>query len=486
MLAAVGAAGLVYYPVVNIWFFSDDFVHLIQIIEHSFFHFIMSLFGGHMYITRNVVFWLSWHAFGLNPVPYYVMALATHLLNTWLLFRLVRASTDDAVLACLGAAAFGTAPACVGTIGWYSVYGHALATTILLVVLLDLFRLEKQQRPPSAGRISLWAALLLVGTTCFGVGIGIALAFPVAAYLVAPASYSDRRGRWVLALLPVAVLALYWTCRQISSSLEPLRMEEVLIYEQGFSKLLPIVVMTGHLLKTGIAQLLPGFRFPATEHFTFAVTCWSIAVTTAFALASGRVRRQILALLAIAAGAYGIIAVGRANIRLEHYPIASAAMALRYHYAGLVPLVVVSCIALQWITRRLPHAEAMRWTLLGAWFVIAGTGSFRSDWRIDEHPECRSWFVSTLADVEHSIDSAPPGGDVVITNQHPHPGCIGLVLRPSDFPGSVAVFELAHDEDVVRGHHVRFVEPDLDFSIRIAADRYPRIDRLLGFSAAAP
>src|SRR5262245_20600955 len=64
LLIALGGTVAVYRALLDVAFFSDDFISLVAIANRSPLHFIFEPFGGHLYIVRNLVFWLMDQAFG--------------------------------------------------------------------------------------------------------------------------------------------------------------------------------------------------------------------------------------------------------------------------------------------------------------------------------------------------------------------------------------------------------------------------------------
>lgn len=77
--------------------------------------------------ARNAVFYLCWTVFGVHPAPYLWLAFLTHLLNVWLLFRVITLFTGSRMAATLGAAAWGACTLQRASVGYYAVYGHVLA-----------------------------------------------------------------------------------------------------------------------------------------------------------------------------------------------------------------------------------------------------------------------------------------------------------------------------------------------------------------------
>src|SRR5262245_10892178 len=178
LLVPVGLAVAVYQPIRHIWFFSDDLMHLVEAASDPVPVFLLRPFGGHNYLVRNSIFLASYELFGLRAGLYYWTVLLTHLVNVALFFGVVRGLSGSGWLACLAAAAWGTSPILVGTLGWYSVYGQVLVATVLLVVLFWITRTGAESPVPK-WTAAVWFVLLLAGTTCFGTGVGIALVFPL-------------------------------------------------------------------------------------------------------------------------------------------------------------------------------------------------------------------------------------------------------------------------------------------------------------------
>src|SRR5438094_302416 len=107
-LVAVALSALVYWRVARAFFYADDFVHLLTIVERGVGAFVVQLYAGHLYLVRNLIFGLTWKLSGLDPRPYYCTALVTHLVNVWLVYRVARVLADDsAVLGALAAAVWG-------------------------------------------------------------------------------------------------------------------------------------------------------------------------------------------------------------------------------------------------------------------------------------------------------------------------------------------------------------------------------------------
>ena len=182
--AAVAALGglLAAAPILKFYFFEDDFGHLFQITNFGPRVFITEPSAFHMYMVRNSVFFLTFRLFGMQACAYLACALATHVANVLLLFGLVRRLTASAAIACFGALLFAVSPANEGTLAWYSVYGHALATTFVLAALLLLAPSPEDKAGSLSTRRAVAAACsMLAASQSVGTGAAAALLTPLIA-----------------------------------------------------------------------------------------------------------------------------------------------------------------------------------------------------------------------------------------------------------------------------------------------------------------
>jgi hypothetical protein len=469
-LVPLALTAWVYYPITGVFFYFDDFYHLSRFTNGgSDLAWLLQPFGGHNQVLRNLFFLASWQVFGLHSAPWYWTVFLTHLLNVWLLFGVLGALTDSVLLACFGATLWGICPLAVGTIGWYSVYGHVMVTTIALVVLDRLARLAATGDRLPASTAWLWYALLLAGTTCFGAGIGVALVFPVVLFCLLPTAWRQPGVRLAYLALPAVTLALYFGLRALSGWIEPLPFSELVHVAAAKSGLWSAPAMLLPLLGFAVNGAARGHAVEG-ERFLDART-WVTIV--AFVLGLGLVawrgdskaRRTAVAMAALGVGIYGIIAVGRTQVfTMFHYPLAEAATEPRYHYLGSMPIVILICLVLQQVGR-IGWLSAVPRGLLLAIGLAMQVGTYaHSGFRIDQHPATRDYVTRTMREIADAVAVSPPGTTVYIENGDTQP-VIGPNLRML-VPGRAAMFLLLSPDDLLDGRHVRFVERDqevLDF-----------------------
>ena len=264
---ALSAAGS--YPITRNYFYGDDLLSVYDVINKPFVELLLVPYGGHLYVVRNALFALLYWLFGPDPHAYYWVALLTHLANVALLCALLHTLTDSPRLACFGGALWGTAPVTEGTIGWYSVYGHALATTGLLLILLGIVRAARRGSVSNA-ELGLWAGLVFAISTSFGVGLAFAVVLPVIAWLLLPRGAVRRRAVALLGTTAVVMPLVYLTARHLAvvrygSDLHGPDLDDPLAASVGVADVVTSMLAYGteQVVLGPFAHFVPGLAWPA-------------------------------------------------------------------------------------------------------------------------------------------------------------------------------------------------------------------------------
>jgi hypothetical protein len=456
-LLPVGCALLAWAPLLDNYFNGDDFVHLYDIATKPFVRLLILPWAGHLYTVRNTVFDLMFRLFGAEPRPYFWSVLLTHALNAALLYRVIRRFTASIALATFGATLWATAPVLEGALGWYAVYGQVLLTAIVLGVLSSLGQRIATGTPVSAGTAACWAGLLLAGSTCFGIGLGIAMAFPLVAALALPRRQLPLRSLLVLIAGAGASFALYRIV--ITYSPEVVGPEaELFSVTAVVGSLATVLVFVAHLFGFGAAALGFDFvgahvRFPPSMQVVGGATL-AILMVAGWACGSSRARRCLLALAVLAVAAYGTISAGRAILfEAAHTPLSIAAMGARYQYLALAIVAVLVCTALAQVAARGPTASAVVLGSTGVWMVARIAALVLRPFPIDHWDAQRAETTAMLDGIRKHIASTPPGEVATIENQP-----FGLSRGfPAMFPGWAGMFVVFFPDDTVDGRPVRFV-----------------------------
>lgn len=503
-LPAVLAAAAVHAPVLRFWFYSDDLLHLFQLGNLGLAEFVLKPHGGHLYVVRNLVFALAHAVFGLDAGGYMALLLLHHLFNVVLLFAVLRGFFGSNALAGFGALLWGAGAVQRGVLGWYSAHGIAMVTSVLLWLLLDLSRIRRGELRLGGRRIAAWAALLLGGALCYGIGVALALAFPWIARLLLPAGGLDRRA-WrallgVALATPVLYAGLYWALPAAEGSTRAAGLQLTLLNPFSWPYTLRLLL---HMLAYGAALLLLGplatlgYDEPLSGAFAAqtigvgplaglavqqAVLPWSLF---GLACAAGLVwlavrapkdqRRLLLGFLLVALVGYGMIAVGRTfwgiMLRIDAALLATTP---RYQYVGSVAL----CLALCWALRRLP---------LGRWAAVAGAAwalafvalSLPAASRVSPpDPRTRPEFEAFWESLDAAARATPEGETLYLRNRRFVSGPVDA-RRPEVFPGWLAAFVLSQPGDTVAGRPVRFVEADRGIVEALRAQPDTRAARLV-------
>jgi len=456
---ALAVAAAVYFPITRNYFAYDDFGHLYHIVNWSPMQFLLNPHGGHLLFTRNAVFLLSYELFGANAAAYFWIVFGTHLATVYVLYRIVRELTDSTHVACFGAALWGSLPVQEGTLGWYSVYGHALATALTLLVLLGIVRLARRPAPLFAPLA--WMLLLLAAATSFGVGIGATCAMPIVALLLLPAPRAHLPLLIGLSALALAMRPLYFALQQLYAQLYG-----------GLAASFYLVLGLGYwpqhvrfffgLLAYGILAVVFGPFGQMAERL--GIGTGSLAVILAYcAIAigvwvggSGMVRRRMLASLTLAAAVYAVIAVGR-GMFVTPANIERAMASPRYHYLGTAALTLLTCLVLAELGRRWPVPARGKTALLMTWaaltlFVTVGRP-------MQHYDRARNETAWVLREVQRAAGSVPRGRDVYIEN-HPFEAAGSLYADGVEFPGWAAVFAINSSSNTVAGRLIHFADAE--------------------------
>ncbi len=452
-LVPVAAALVAWGPLTRNFFLRDDFIHLFDARTLPAWEFVTQLWGGHLYVVRNAILLATLELFGPDPRPFFWTVLLTHVVNVVLCWAAIQRFTRDRVLACFGATLWGTCSPLDGTLGWYSVYGQVLLTTMVLAVLAGLGGLLDRDRVLTRATAALWGVLLVVGGASFGFGIGMVVVFPLVVAFLVPAHRRAAGSLLVLALAAVLVLAAYATLRANLHDGDPSG-SELLSVHATLAAVPSTLAFEGYLLGVGTGALLTGLAGvdPAAHAFV-AIPFWLVlALLLVTAAIRGRAddRRRLAAVAFLVVVAYATVAAGRtAVLRSTSFPLEVAATWVRYHYFPLALLVLLACLALGVLARgaaaRVVHGGLIAWTI-GRLVVL-----LVHPYAMPHNDAERTASETALARMRTLVAATPPG-EVARIDNRPFPPMSLHAL----FPGWAALFAVYFPDDTVDGRLVRF------------------------------
>jgi hypothetical protein len=456
LLVPVLAALVVWHPLLDNYFFADDFLHLFDLVTLPLPRFLGQIWGGHLYLVRNAVFAGMYHVFGPEPRLWFWSVLVTHLLNVFLLDLLILRVTEDWLLACLGTTLWGTSPALEGALGWYSVYGQVLLTTLVLGVTWSLAGVIATGRAVSVRRALVWGAALAAGAACFGTGLGVAAAFPVVVLLALPMRQHAMRAAALLALTAAAVFTVYAVLWSRSPDLDP-RSGELLSSGAILTAMPAVLTLGAALLGYTAATLVLGpvgldAGYPDAATIAAAAAI-AVIIAGGCVLADPARRRQLLWLGLLLFAACGAIAAGRATIITSwRLPIAHSAAWTRYHYLLLALLTALVCVALAALRARGRAAGTLVAGGAAVWLAARLVLLAVQPHAIDHHDQERAETADVLRGIREAVAAAPPGGTAVIRNR-----TFNSARIPRSFPGWAGVFVIYFPENTIDGRTVRFI-----------------------------
>ena len=450
---ALVATAIAYAPIVNCYFFSDDFLNLYQIANFGLGRYLLTPNGGHLLLSRNLVFYFSHALFGNEPTYYYACALLLHLVNVALLFHLLRRLTGRRELACFGAILWGTSPTSEGTLAWYAVFGQVMGVTTTLIILSRAASLAARDQWPARREIAVWYLLALIGATAFGTGLALAAILPLALWWLLPRHAPGARRRPPLVSLPVVVPLLYGALMVAYATVSGQTAAEQTLRAAMLSDVGAIALTLARLSALGLTRLLLGFWHVALPDpsWQLVMSLSALAVGGAAFFSSPRQRRTLAAALVLALASYGAIALARGALLLS-FAEDVIPRVTRYHYAGQIFLTMALCAALAPLFGR-----AARWTrsaALAAWLAATITAYLLLAPAIDLHDEARAQTHAALREIHTAIRAQPAGADVILRNAFFRP----LPLPGEFFPARAAVFVIFFPANTVDGRRVFFLE----------------------------
>ena len=294
----------------------------------------------------------------------------------------------------------------------------------------------------------MWFLLITAAATCFGVGIGVAVAFPLAATLLIGRARLPAAGMVTIWSIPVVVAVAYVAIQR-----------SVMIHDMPVLKAVMMLATSGRVVFAMWWDLVAyGTYALATGPFVsaaFFVTRPGIVVAGAavaalalvIALAPSGKRERLLAIALLALGAYGVIAAGRAALYSSlGGDVVQGSTEGRYHYVGQLFLAVLLAHGLVAVGRTLtPRLRAVAYaSVLG--IVVLGFAVRRP--AIDHHDDVRVATREAVALIDADVAAAraahPDAPSVTIENRLFWPA-----LFP-EFVGTAGLFVIWYPTDVLQ------------------------------------
>jgi len=462
-LVAAAAAAVAYRKVLHAYFWNDDFAWLFVLHERGLTEFLLTPLGGHTLVARNAAFALLDALAGLDPRPWFGSMLVTHAVNVALLARLIWLLTGDALLAGVGALAWGACPAAGETLAWYSVYGQVAATTCLLVALARVALRARAGAALSRSDLVFVASWLALSSLFFGTVLAVVCAWPLVATLLVPRSVADRYGIAGIVAVSASVIVLYAGLQLVARTAygTPIFAPGALgwLLQRPWST----GAAFGQLLRVGATSLLLGAWWKAAPRSDVVSWLTLVAATTCVVLAALRAPpgrgAPVVAFGVLCVSAYGLVAVARAPLAgvLLGQTAGQLGTTMRYHYVPLAFLVVALVLALD-VTLGWRHA-ATRALVSVAWAALLLAGWLVRSVPVDVHDASRAEMGRALQAIDAGV-AAVPRGEVAYLANAPLAAFGWLPNTTESPPGLAALFVITSPIDTRDGRIVRFTEPD--------------------------
>jgi hypothetical protein len=509
LVLALAGAAIVHWPALHSDFRHDDWLTFYQAANLRPIDFVLLPHAGHLMMTRNAIHLAFFELFDLDPFPYFVAALATHLVNVALLFLLVRRLTASAGIAAFAAALWGMAPVQQASVNWVALYGNVLVATFTLWPLVEIAQLAAQKRPPSALAFVRWGILLMAAATSFGPGFAAALVFPGVAWLLLPSESGRNRALLALSGVALAVVAVYLAIRPGGtleladfwlSRLGVVSIARVFagLWSYGIASLVggPWLTFAEDGVPLGpLAEAAPLDPLAEPDAAPLERASWVVAALVCAGIAwvwlrAGALeRRQMLGLLLLIAAIQGLVAIARTFAGMWLIGLDQLVVTARYQYVATAAWSACFGLALAVLARSLrafgTAQRAQAWVApaaLAAWIIAIvvpyATAARRVDW--ETTAPSRRKLEAERAWLEQQIAGAGADREVLIENrQFEGMEMLQPLLTGQEYPGSAAVFLFLQHNAPHKATNVKFIERDPAVVADLRARPHTKIADLL-------
>lgn len=154
LIAAVLGAFLIQAPVLDHYFFGDDFVPLADFSSRGTLGYVKDLFllqdeTPNWRFLTGLAYGGIYRTVGLDALPFLLTSLVVHTMTAGLIFIFVRRVSRQVWPALLAALIFGLTPASVPTVGQVTAFNNVLGAFLLMLALVTLYEgLAREQLIP--------------------------------------------------------------------------------------------------------------------------------------------------------------------------------------------------------------------------------------------------------------------------------------------------------------------------------------------------
>jgi hypothetical protein len=305
-----------------------------------------------------------------------------------------------------------------------------------------------------------WFGLALVGATCFGTGIAVAMALPIAIFFLLPAPRAGFRPFVPLFLLllfvPLLYVGLLRAYVAVSGSSYPvssLFVAAIVRWNRTLELWLSLIGYASARFPFAVLDLAPAFP-TATSYVGLVVFAGSIL---ALVWRNPVARRPAAACLVLLLAVYGIIAAGRVLFFEGEVGEAFVLTQGRYHYVGLMMVSILLSLVAARIGAWLPVSSGLEVAAFCGWLGAIAAACIYAGPTIDHHDGARAEVERVLAAIRRKVEEAPAGQPVYITNR-PFEALPPFFFRIDDFPGWAGVFVVFSPDNRVAGRQVYFMQ----------------------------
>ncbi|MCH2170428.1 hypothetical protein MK489_06570 [Myxococcota bacterium] len=281
---------------------------------------------------------MGFHAlFGMEPKGYFSLVLLTHIVNTGLLARLLWWLSGSGWVAFFGASIWAVSPAHSSVLGWYSAYGHVVATTAFLWVAGGVAVHRANESRYRLQGTAAWCAILVIGAMSYATGIAIACVFPFVLALFDPRVIRDRGAAAVMVSLPFFVIGMYFAVHHFWG--QPGHQSPFEISLLKPNAIADNASDVWRLLTIGFGVLASALTTSAGASGSWIAVGFLALLVASYWLGAHREARTSLAWFLLAMSAYLSVSLGRGEFAVASFMPVSNVSLDRYQYLATSCLV---------------------------------------------------------------------------------------------------------------------------------------------------
>jgi len=374
-----------------------------------------------------------------------------------------------------------------GTLGWFSAYGHVLATCFLLLILVDIAKLAREKKSPGTEMLLRWSVLLIVAAFSWGVGIGIALSFFLSAWFLLFHLKQRLKVSLILLVPAMVVIVIYALIQTIVLQ----NANDSFVLEFPYDNLFfwtSSIKLFLAKMSYSASTIIAGQFIINSDHeliISYCITCIFIVIVIYLLIKSSEYHRNlIVGIMVLLITICGLFSFSKAWIsELLKLSFRSVVVSpWHYYLTTLLVALMLSIACSHFIESEKIKSKIIPISLMLLYFaVLFGVSSVPAAFFYDMHGvKCRNEYSAIVDEVEASTAPVKHHENIYIHNEMTKNIRIPFQTEKNfDFPGLAAVYLIARFEGKFSNQNILFIEDNPDLAQKLLKDKNTAISKIV-------